>query len=338
MLSTLQWELAGRHDVQLLNLTRQSEYRAGVLSSTNITRTVVDFWRVLKSAGRFDVVHLHSSFVPAVTLIRAGLLLLAARLRGAGTVLHVHGGGLPEWTDAGWKRLLLRFALLPANQVVSVSDGITAALGTPRTHTIYNGVDTVAFAPDPQRNADVPVVVFAGILTRRKGVVDLIEASHLLLARGIQHRLVLVGGRPDEGIDEETIVRKAATGPEELVGAVAHAEMARYMREADVFCLPSWFEAMPLSILEALASALPVVATRVGQIPSIIDDSIGRLVEPQDPAALADALQELIVDKVLRARLAANARSRALDQYSLAQTITEIETVIDLAGQPRSIS
>ncbi len=332
MLSTLQRELAGRYDVELLNLTRQAEYRAGVLSSSNISRTLADVGRVFRSAGRFDVVHLHSSFVPAVTLIRAALLLGAARLRGSATVLHIHGGNLPEWTDRAWKRLLIRAALSTATEVVSVSDGITSALNLPGTHTIYNGVDTNTFAPDLTRSPDEPVIVFAGILTRRKGVVDLIEASHLLLSRGVAHQLVIVGGRPDEGIEEEDLVRDAATGPEVLVGAVPHDQMANYLRDADIFCLPSWFEAMPLSILEALASGLPVVATRVGQIPSIIDDSVGRLVEPQEPTALAEALETLLTDHELRRRLSANARSKALDEHSLDRTISEIDAVVSTAA------
>lgn len=332
MLSTLERELAERYDVELLNLTRQAEYRAGVLSSSNVSRTVADVGRVLRTAGRFDVVHLHSSFVPAVTLIRAALLLGAARLRGSATVLHIHGGNLPEWTDRAWKRLLIRAALSTATEVVSVSDGITAALNLPGTHTIYNGVDTKTFAPDLNRSPDEPVIVFAGILTRRKGVVDLIEASHLLLSRGVAHRLVIVGGRPDEGIEEEDLVRRAAIGPEVLVGAVPHDQMATYLRDADIFCLPSWFEAMPLSILEALACGLPVVATRVGQIPSIIDDSVGRLVEPQEPTALADALEILLTDNELRNLLSANARSRALGEHSLDQTISEIDAVVSTAA------
>jgi glycosyltransferase involved in cell wall biosynthesis len=332
MLSTLERELAGRYDVELLNLTRQAEYRAGVLSSSNISRTLADVGRVLRNAGRFDVVHLHSSFVPAVTLIRAGLLLGAARMRGSATVLHIHGGNLPEWADRAWKRLLIRVALATATEVVSVSDGITAALNLPGTHTIYNGVDTNTFAPDLNRSPDEPVIVFAGILTRRKGVVDLVEASHLLLSRGVAHRLVIVGGRPDEGIEEEDLVRAAATGPEVLVGAVPHDQMATYLRDADIFCLPSWFEAMPLSILEALASGLPVVATRVGQIPSIIDDSVGRLVEPQEPTALADALELLLTDHELRKLLSANARTRALREHSLDRTISEIDAVVSTAA------
>ncbi|MBK5269280.1 MAG: glycosyltransferase family 4 protein [Acidimicrobiia bacterium] len=337
MLNTLQRELMPRYEVQLLNLTRQTEYRAGVFSSTNVSRTLSDIWSVFRTAGSFDVVHLHSSFVPAVTLVRAALLLLAARLRGAATILHVHGGSLPEWADSRWKRWLIRTALMTATEVVSVSDGITRAIGADRTRTIYNGVDTNTFAPDPSRQAAVPVIVFAGILTHRKGVVDLIEASHALITRGVKHRLVIVGGRPDEGAEEEASVRSAATGGEELVGSLPHDRMADYFRDADIFCLPSWFEAMPLSILEALASGLPVVATRVGQIPLIIDDSVGRLVEPKDPEALAATLEELLSDHQLRGQLAKNARAAALTHYSLTHTMSEIVDVIDrAAGQPRT--
>ena len=329
MLTTLKTHLAQHFDTELLNLTRDRDYVAGVLSGTNLVRTIVDMWRVLRTAKDFDVVYLHSSFVPAVTVVRAGLLMAAARLRRSQVVLHVHGGPLPEWASSSARRRLVRAGLSPASAVIAVSDGIRSALPSDRAHTVLNGVDLEQFHPSYSHVDGPPTVLYVGLLTRRKGVVDLIEASKLVAARGIDHRLRLIGGRPDEGGEEEEAVRSAAVGSEDFIGSVRHEEMPGFLQSADVFCLPSWYEAMPLSVLEAMASGLPVVATRVGQIPDVVSSEVGRLVAPSDPDGLADALAELLCSRELRERLGANARRTATAEYSLDENLGEIRRIIE---------
>lgn len=340
MLTTLERELESSCDVRLLNLTRPADYTAGVLSVANITRTVGDVAGVFRSARHVDITHVHSAFVPAVTIVRASLLLLAARAAGSRPVLHVHGGSLPEWAAGSpLRRFLVRLAALPARAVIAVSDSIAEIVSHRHSQTIYNGVDTADFTPEGRIDHEVPLVIFAGLLTRRKGVVDLIEASSSLLERGIEHRLVLVGGRPDEGDDEEQRVRDSAMGHEEFTGAVPHDEMPGLFRDADVFCLPSWWEAMPLSILEAMSAGLPVVATAVGQVPNIVTTDVGRLVEPKQPQALADALAELLVDRDLRRNLGATGRERVLAEYAVSSTVHSIVDVFqDVASNRFALS
>ena len=336
MLMTLRRHLTEHYRVDLMNLTREGDYVAGVLSLSNLGRTIGDVARLFRLARKFDVVYLHSAFVPAVTIVRAGLLLIVAKSRRARTILHVHGGSLPDWMDSKGKRRLTRFVLSFADAVISVSDGVADALPSDQTKTIYNGVDTDVFTPGSTETRDVPVIIYTGLLTRRKGVTDLVEASRLLQEQSVSHRLVIVGGRPDEGGAEEEEVRAVATGRERFVGPIPHEAMPAYLQDADIFCLPSWFEAMPLSILEAMATGLPIVATRVGQVPDVVTDDFGRLVQPQDPAALASALSEVLRDSDLRDRLGANARASAVRDYSVMTTVSEIVEVIgNVAGQPR---
>lgn len=335
MLTTLERELRPSCDVRLLNLTRPANYTAGVLSLANVTRTLADIVEVFRSARDVDIVHVHSAFVPAVTIVRASLLLLAARAGGALPVLHVHGGSLPEWASTPIRRALVKLAAMPARSVVAVSDSIAEVVSHRDARTIYNGVDTAMFDPEGRVDHAIPVVIFAGLLTRRKGVVDLIDASADLRARGIEHRLVLAGGRPDEGDDEETLVRDSATGEEEFLGAVPHENMPALFKDADIFCLPSWWEAMPLSILEAMSAGLPVVATTVGQVPNIVGPDVGRLVEPKQPHALADALAELLIDGELRRELGATGRQRVLERHSVSSTVEAILGVFQDAASNR---
>jgi len=325
--------LASRHDIRLLNLTRDEEPRAGRLTGSNVSRTLADARAVWRTSAGADLVHQHSALVPAVTLMRAGLLALAARARGRRVILHVHSGQVELWLSSRLRRALARVALAPVDRIVTMSNpsgrAIAAAMKSDVT-IVDNWVDLDEFSPtDPVHSP--PRVLFAGLLTPRKGAADLLRASAILSERGVAHELMLAGGTPDEGPHAEEEVRRVSAPAAVFLGALPHERMAAQLGAADVFCLPSWWEAMPLSILEAMASGLPVVATRVGDIPRVVEDGVtGVLVPPNDPPALADALDALLADPDMRRRMGAAGRHRVEERFTAARAL---EAIDDLYGQ-----
>lgn len=324
-------DLARRHEIRLLNLTRDEVPRAGRLTPANVRRTLADARRVWRGAKRTDVAHIHTALVPAVTLVRAGMLCLAARTRGAKVALHVHSGLVELWLRTGARRALARLVLSPAHRVVTMSnptrDALAAALGPGRTSVVDNGVDAQRFRPGGATN-DPPRILYAGLLTPRKGVVDLMRASEELDRRGIAHELVLAGGMPDEGPEDEAAVRAAAPQRARLLGGQPYEEMPALYRSSDVFCLPSWFEAMPLSILEAMASGLPVVATDVGDVRRIVEDGVtGLVIPPKRPDVLADALGRLVEDAELRRSMGGAGRSAVEGRFTVGRMIDEVDAL-----------
>jgi glycosyltransferase involved in cell wall biosynthesis len=322
--------------VSFLNLTPAERGGGGRLDHRNAGRTARDALAVWRQAGDHDVVHIHSALAPGPTLLRAGILAAAARTRGARVIVHGHGGRIPGWLRSGPRRLLARAALAAAHVVIAVStggaDALRAALGDDRVRLVDNGVEA---GPPPVRreHAGPPRILYVGILTERKGVLDLLRASDLLLERGHEHELWLVGGTPDEGAAAAAAVRDAAGAAARLLGEVEHDEVLALLREVDVFCLPSWWEAMPLSILEAMAAGLPVVATDVGDVQREVEDGrTGTLVAPRDPTSLADALGDLLVDPDRRQRLGAAGRSRVLEHFTVEGMVTRLD---DLYRSPR---
>jgi glycosyltransferase involved in cell wall biosynthesis len=331
-LETLRFgNLSRDHDVTFLNVAHSGTPEGGEASAGNVARTLRDAFAVWRASNGQDVVHIHSALAPAVTVLRAGLLALAARLRGSGVIVHAHGGNIETWLTNSRSRLIMRLAMLPAHRVVAVwSAGrraLAAALGDHRVSLIDNGVDTARFL-EPEPPHDPPRVLYVGLLTPRKGVLDLLEASKLLRAEGVEHELQLLGGTPDEGPAAAVPVHDAAEGNATLLGTRPPEEMPAAYAKADIFCLPSWWEAMPLSILEAMAAGLPVVATDVGDVSRAVDDGrTGYVVPAKDPHELAAKLRPLLTDPDLRLRMGAAARSRVEEHFSSAVTARAVSSL-----------
>lgn len=333
-------ELAELHDIEFLNVAHDETPQGGQVTVANLRRTVRDTLAVGRAARRSDIVHIHSALAPTVTVLRASLMASAARLAGSRVVMHAHGGNIETWLSDPWRRGLVRLALAPADLVIAVwTAGVTAlarAIGDAKVRLVDNGVRLDDF-PSEVRPRRVPRVLYVGLLTSRKGVLDLVEASHLLLDRGVDHELWLVGGTPDEGPAAEVPVRAAAAGVAHLLGSRPPEEMATAYAAADVFCLPSWWEAMPLSVLEAMASGLPVVATDVGDVARAVrDGETGFVVPPRSVGALADALELLLRDDDLRDRMGSAGRRRVSAAFSSSVTAQGIAAVFaELPGGRR---
>ncbi|WP_098960598.1 glycosyltransferase [Pseudonocardia sp. N23] len=321
--------LAERHDVRLQNVAHSGVREGGRFTTGNIGRTLRDALDVRRNGRRADVVHIHSALAPAVTVVRAGLLALAGRSRGCTVVVHAHGGNIQTWLTTPLRRAVMRLAMAPAHSVVAVwtagEDALREVLPAGKVTLIDNGVPLDG-VPEPEAPHDPPRILYVGLLTPRKGVLDLVEASRILRARGADHELHLLGGAPDEGPEAEAAVRDNLPAWVTLLGTRDPADMPAEYAAADIFSLPSWWEAMPLSILEAMAGGLPVVATDVGDIGRAVDDGVtGRVVPVQDPEKLADALEPLVRDVAVRREMGAAGRRRVEEHFAADVTARNLD-------------
>lgn len=331
--------LAGRFEMVLLNTTRRSERKAGSLSLENTVHAITDAVRTFRAARHASIVHVQTALMPTLPLLRALALCAAARAGGAAVLCHVHSGrvnsGRSEAFSPGrvtrWLLSLLRIV----DMVLTVSDRGTETLGhlVPGTdvETIDNAVDVSLFDPvDPGGNP--PRFLYVGTLSKRKGLGDLVSALRILgsdFAR--RWNFVVVGGSAEVGEEEADEIRhavEAAGYSDSLVGSLPQSGVRDQLERADVFVLPSHWEGQPIAILEAMASGLPVLSTRVGAIPDVVREGVdGLLVEPHDPAALAEGIRRLAGDADLRRQLGASARRRAeasFDTSNLRSRMTEI--------------
>ena len=257
--------------------------------------------RALKLArpAMFDVV-LATFAYPHGLMARglAGELGIPYAVKVRGTDLH----GLPA---RGWRRDLTAQALEAAAAVIPVSSNlaaITRELGVPaeRIHLLPNGVDSKAFQvlarSEARRRLHEPedgrLLLFVGRLVPVKAVDVLLRAlaQHNAAAPGRGARLVLVGEGPLRRRLEALAGKLGLAGCVRFLGQRSQEEVAMWLNAADALVLSSHNEGCPNVVLEALSCGTPVVASRVGAVPDLLDGSCGVTCEPGDAAALADAL------------------------------------------------
>jgi colanic acid/amylovoran biosynthesis glycosyltransferase len=217
-----------------------------------------------------------------------------------------------------------------ASAVVTVADAnvrhIVERFGVPATHlrVIPCGVDTARFRPNGA-GVSPPWIVCVARLSPIKNHLVLLEACAALRARGIEFRCVLVGEGRARGEIEAARTRLGLDEHVVLAGAATQTEVLSFWRRAAIAALSSDSEGVPVSLMEAAACGVPVVATAVGGVSELVDDGItGLLVPPGDAAAFAAALEVLLRDPALGRRLGADARRKVEARFSLAGQVDQL--------------
>jgi glycosyltransferase involved in cell wall biosynthesis len=289
---------------RFLNTTPSREKRPGALTVGNLAQLLHDVGSVWRLAPAADVVHLNLAPDPLLPLARAFVLAAAAKLRGAPVVLHAHTGRLHRFVD-GWAfRLMLRATVAVVDRFVVVAEPERLAVSlvtndSPKVIEMANAVDVSRFRTGPK--AKPPRLVFVGTVCERKGLIDLRDALVELSKEGLagprRLEVAIIGDDEQEGPGALERIRGAyaSLGWVSFEGALPVEGVVDALAAAAIFCLPSHWEAFPMSVLEAMASETAVVATRVGDVPRILDGGrAGRLVDPFRPDQLAAAIRELL--------------------------------------------
>jgi glycosyltransferase involved in cell wall biosynthesis len=293
-------------------------------------RAAAAWLRVVPAMARGAVSLLHVHIATGASFWRKAAFVLPARLFGVPYILHMHGGNLEAYCGRihPLSRRLLQSIYSRAAAVVALSSEWQATIErlVPRARvvSIPNPVQIPA-EPAPL-DAAPPTVAFLGVIARRKGVHDLLRAWAIVLRDMPQARLVLAGS--GDGPEAAALARSLGIeGSLEAPGWIGPEARATLLRRAWVFVLPSHFEALPMSMLEAMAAGVPVVATRVGAIPEVVSPGCGVLVEPRDPQALAAALLQVLQDASRRQAMGAAARRRVESGYAPGPAVAAIEAL-----------
>lgn len=290
---------------------------------------------------RFDVVNAYGFKSTAV--VRVLMRVLARRAVFVSGVRGLHVSEL-EALDGLKSRLVLALERL-GSPLVDVYDansqGALALLeqhGVDRARLRYipNGIDAGRWkvSRSPRSESSPPVVLCVARFVARKRHQDLVLAAAQLAREGVDFRLVLAGDGPTLEATRRLAAASEAAALVSFVGTVEGERLRDLLRDADLFCLPSLWEGMAGSVMEAMASGLPVVGTRVNGIAELIEHGrSGLLVKPDCPAELAAGLRALIEAPDKRRAFGAAGRERMTTRFSVERMVSAKEELfLSLAG------
>jgi glycosyltransferase involved in cell wall biosynthesis len=308
---------------------------SGRFSFVNIVSAMSDCLRflifVLKR--RPHITHIGTAF--GLSFLKNSVCILISRLLGCKVLLHPHCSfaslylnhqkwwqwyfrQIVRWVhgvialSSEWKRL---HEFMPGCQIYILPNGINLMP--------YLAIACERFENPAQK--DKVNILYLGYLGQAKGSFDLIQVAQQLDCTNVKVSFNLVGDelRPGEINRLYKVIAQADLRADvKIHSSVTGAEKLAYFNNADIFIFPSYAEGLPLAVIEAMASGLPIVATKVGGIPDLVQDGVnGLLVDPGCPEQLAVALERIITDDQFRQSMQEMNARKAREHYNIEQHV-----------------
>lgn len=280
-----------------------------------------------------DIVHIH--FSSDLSAMRKMVFFRMAKLLGKRVVVHFHSCSA-EKTIHGNRRYLYEYLFSKADRVIALSEYWQKeicdefGLSKEKVVVVYNPCPVISAA---HRSIEKErTILYAGTVNERKGYADMIRAFAKIAARFPDWRIVFAGNGEVEqgkalarelGIENQTV----------FLGWVSGDDKDRAFCSATVFCLPSYAEGFPMAVLDAWAYGLPVITTPVGGIPDVAKDGENMLLfEPGDIGRLAEQMERIISDLMLREKIAGASVDFARKEFNIGTINREIGEIYGSFG------
>jgi len=279
-----------------------------------------------------EIEHFHAHYATHPTLVA----YVVNQLTGIPYSLTAHAHDI--YVD----RSMLKRKLEPASFVVAISDYNRRLLSdlygseiARKIKVVHCGTDPDIFTPrEHPKQSDTFTMVCVGRLLEMKGQTYLVDACNILKERGVKFECLFVGDGEDREMLTEQIQRLGLQDEVKILGFQPRQQVKELLNQADVMLLPSVItstgkmEGIPVALMEALATGIPVISTKISGIPELIEDGVsGLLVPERDAKQLAEAIYRLYDEPELREQFAEKGREKVLEEFNL---ITNSKALIDL--------
>lgn len=317
--------------------------KSGKFTAENLLIAGSQYIRFLLAVLKYrpNIVHLHTS--QGNGWLKDTFYILVSKGLGCRVILHMHGGNFHLNYNQSPRiiRWYTRRLLQMADMMIAVSgewqNRLENIIPNGRIITLLNCVDVnVIKPPSCTENLPGPVhALFLGRVGPLKGTFDLIKALGIIRSRDCPLHTWIAGDEERHGD-----LKKAQTELDELgltdtcdlLGYIDQDRKNQLLKEASIFILPSYYECLPMSVLEAMAAGLPIIATPVGGIPEVVENgSNGYLVPIGDIQSLADKIADLVVNYELRTTMGRRSRwiaERDFDAKSYVDKLVSLYTSI----------
>jgi len=279
----------------------------------------------LKQCG---VIHLHNH----IAMASCSVAMLASNVSGIPFSFTLHGPDIffepQRWRlDAKIKKAL--FVSCISDYCRDQAKGYSDPDCWGKLHIVHCGVETDRYAVQQPPDHDNHHLTFVGRLAAVKGIPVLFEALVRLLPENPNLRVTLIGDGPERAeleYDAQTLGLQDVTT---FAGYQSQSDVAVALRETDLFVLPSFAEGVPVVLMEAMASGVAVVATRIAGIPELVEDGVsGLLVPAGDVDALAAALSTLLNDKARRIQMGQAGREKVLAEFNIKHETARLAQIL----------
>lgn len=302
----------------------------GARQSAGLAFDALGRFGLLMARHRHAVVHLH--LAARGNPARDGAFIAAALAARAPLVVQLHGAGF----DGSHGGPLMRHLLSKAAALLFPCESLRpwARSVAPRAHAVclphpVPALSAAQLAPQASRPN---LILFLGRLEAAKGIFDLLEAVAALRASVPDVRLVCAGDGKRIAVARHA-ERLGIAEAVKFTGWVGPSGKRALLETAAIYALPSYREGLPISLCEAMAAGVPVVASAIGGIPEVVSDGVsGLLVAPGDKATLERQLRKLLTDRALAARIGSAARETARLRFAPERALAQLEQVYGALG------
>ncbi len=292
-----------------------------------MARGLVRFTWLLATDRKIKIVHVHGC--SDNSFWRKRMFINIASAFGRKVLYHMHGGGFKDFSLK--HKEAVQATLDKCDVLVVLSDSwldfFRDNFKVKHMEVVPNGVNPPATVDVPVKDDGVTTLLFLGMITPKKGIYDIIDAVAADRERYKGRLKIVLCGAGDVDAMMAKVHDKGVGDIVEYGGWVSGKDKACRLAQCDAFILPSYFEGMPVCILEAMSYGKPVIATRVGGIPDIISDGVnGILVNPGDVKALTEALNYALDNKEAMRHMGEESLSR-IAAYLPSSVCARLESV-----------
>ncbi len=311
-----------RHRYIHFELGKKDNERGGIFRIFAIIKAYKR-WKMALADHPEAIIH-YSFPLSAMSILRDFFFMRHAYKKGREMVVHIHGGNymtaktIPAVLNGMLRKVFswnVPFIVLSEKE----RETVKKRFGAKNVHILPNTVDlneAMRFERPGKMKNEPLVLGYIGRIEPNKGMTELMEACRQLLKNGVPYQLLIAGKEQKTG-EFLPLFEQLPEGCFRYVGVVSGKKKSDFLKMVDVFMLPSYFEGLPISLLECMSFGAVPVVTPVGSIPEVVEKGVnGLFIKVRDSLSIVDAVQSLNNDRKLLCKLSKNARETIFTQFS----------------------